>query len=122
MGEIPTLRPLCCMRDNQAAHNAHACRRCPMHGSLILFIGLAAACTLILVREIGELPVPRGNLVLPPALCVGLGTLFLSRHPATGSIAAVLVGASIGVSTGLFGAQVVRIWRDQAAGVVLQRG
>ena len=94
-----------------------------MPGSVIVTAMLAAVLVVfILTRQFMERPVTQRSLALPPALGVGLGAIFLAGHPAAASIAAVLVGAAIGVGTGLLGGQVVRVWRDQATGVVLQRG
>ena len=94
-----------------------------MPGSLIVTVTLAAVLVaFILTRQLVERTVTQRSLALPPLLGAGLGAIFLAGHPAAASIAAVLVGAAIGVGTGMLGGRAVRVWRDQATGVVLERG
>ncbi len=76
----------------------------------------------IFARQIVQLRVTQRSLLLPPILSVGLGGLFLVGHPATEGIAAMIVGAALGVGTGLVTGQVIRVWRDEATGIVFQRG
>src|ERR1700730_15113729 len=59
---------------------------------------------------------------MPLILSVVLGGVFLAGHPAPERIAAVFIGAALGVGTGLLSGQVVRIWRDETTGIVFQRG
>src|SRR5207237_8541982 len=66
--------------------------------------------------------VPRRNRLMPLILSVVLGGVFLISHPALGAVAAVIIGALLGVGTGLVSGQVVRVWRDEATGIVFQRG
>jgi membrane protein CcdC involved in cytochrome C biogenesis len=93
-----------------------------MPDSLIAIAVLAIVVVFIVVRQVMERPVTQRGLILPPALGIVLSVLFLAAHPAPASMAAVLLGAAIGAVTGLFGSQVVRVWRDPATGVVLQSG
>jgi len=59
---------------------------------------------------------------MPLVLSVVLGGMLLVGHPAPERIAAVFIGAALGVGTGLVSGQVVRVWRDEATGIVFQRG
>jgi len=76
----------------------------------------------IFVRQIIQRPVTQQSLLLPLIVSVALGGVFLVGHPAPEGIAAVVIGAVLGVGTGLVSGQVVRIWRDEATGIVFQRG
>ncbi|HJT55409.1 MAG TPA: hypothetical protein VJ761_02850 [Ktedonobacteraceae bacterium] len=76
----------------------------------------------IFVRQIIQRPVTQQTLLLPLMLSVALGGVFLVGHPAPEGIAAVIIGAVLGIGTGLLSGQVVRIWRDEATGIVFQRG
>ena len=76
----------------------------------------------IFARQIIQLPVTQRSLLMPLILSVALGSVFLVGHPAPEGIAAVVIGAVLGVGTGLVSGQVVRIWRDEATGIVFQRG
>ena len=76
----------------------------------------------IFVRQIIQRPVTQQSLLLPLILSVALGGVFLVSHPAPEGIAAVITGAVLGVGTGLVSGQVVRVWRDEATGIVFQRG
>ena len=59
---------------------------------------------------------------MPLVLSVILGGVFLVSHPAPERIAAMFIGAALGVGTGLVSGQVIRVWRDEATGIVFQRG
>jgi hypothetical protein len=76
----------------------------------------------IFVRQIIQRPVTQQSLLLPLILSVALGGVFLVSHPAPEGIAAVVTGAVLGVGTGLVSGQVVRVWRDEATGIVFQSG
>jgi Protein of unknown function (DUF1453) len=76
----------------------------------------------IFVRQIIQRPVTQRSLLMPLILSVALGGVFLVGHPAPEGTAAVITGAVLGVGTGLVSGQVVRVWRDEAAGIVFQRG
>jgi Protein of unknown function (DUF1453) len=76
----------------------------------------------IFARQIIQRPVTQRSLLLPLILSVALGGVFLISHPAPEGIAAVIIGAVLGVGTGLVSGQVVRIWRDEATGIVFQQG
>ena len=76
----------------------------------------------IFARQIIQRPVTQRSLLLPLILSVALGGVFLVSHPAPEGIAAVIIGAVLGVGTGLVSGQVVRVWRDEATGIVFQRG
>jgi hypothetical protein len=76
----------------------------------------------IFVRQIIQRPVTQRNLLMPLILSVALGGVFLVGHPVPEGIAAVIIGAALGVSTGLVSGQVVRVWRDEATGIVFQHG
>ena len=81
-----------------------------------------AIVVFIFTRQIIQRPVTQRNLLLPLLVTVLLVGLFLAGHPAPEGIVAVLIGALLGVGTGLLSGQVVRIWRDEATGIVFQRG
>ena len=76
----------------------------------------------IFVRQIIQRPVTQQSLLLPLIVSVALGGVFLVGHPAPEGIAAVVTGAVLGVGTGLVSGQVVRVWRDEATGIVFQSG
>ena len=76
----------------------------------------------IFTRQIIQRPVTQQSLLLPLILSVALAALFLAGHPAPEGIVAVIIGAVLGVGTGLLSGQVVRVWRDEATGLVFQRG
>ena len=92
----------------------------------ITVIGTALLALVIVVfifaRQIIQLPVTQRSLLMPLILSVALGGMFLVGHPAPEGIAAVIIGAVLGVGTGLLSGQVVRVWRDEATGIVFQRG
>ena len=76
----------------------------------------------IFVRQIIQRPVTQRNLLLPLILSVVLGSAFLVSHPSPEGIVAVVIGAVLGVGTGLVGGQLIRVWRDEATGIIFQRG
>jgi hypothetical protein len=76
----------------------------------------------IFARQIFQLPVTQRSLLMPLILSVALGGVFLVGHPAPERIAAVIIGAALGVGTGLVSGQMIRVWRDEATGTVFQRG
>ncbi len=76
----------------------------------------------IFARQIIQRPVTQMSLLLPLILSVALGGVFLVGHPAPEGIAAVAIGAALGVGTGLVSGQVVRVWRDEATGIIFQYG
>jgi len=76
----------------------------------------------IFVRQMIQRPVTQRNLLMPLILSVALGGVFLVGHPAPEGIAAVIIGVVLGVGTGLVSGQVIRVWRDEATGIVFQRG
>ena len=76
----------------------------------------------IIVRQIIQLPITQRSLLMPLVLSVVLGGVFFVGHPAPERIAAVFIGAVLGVGTGLVSGQVVHVWRDEATGIVFQRG
>src|ERR1700680_650236 len=94
-----------------------------MNTNLILTALLALVIVVfIFAREIIQLPVTQRSLLMPLLLSVVLGGVFLVGHPAPEGIAAVFIGAALGVGTGLLSGQVIRVWRDEATGIVFQRG
>ena len=94
-----------------------------MNTNLILTVLLALVIVVfIFARQIMQLPVTQRSLLMPPILSVAVGGLFLVGHPAPEGIAAVIIGVALGVGTGLVSGQVIRVWRDEATGIVFQRG
>src|SRR5947209_10752934 len=94
-----------------------------MNSSVIITALLALVIVVfIFVRQIIQRPVTQRNLLLPLIVSVALGGVFLVGHPAPEGIVAVIIGAVLGVGTGLLSGQVIRVWRDEATGIVFQRG
>jgi hypothetical protein len=94
-----------------------------MNTNLILTALLALVIVVfIFARQIIQLPVTQRSLLMPLILSVVLGGVFLVGHPAPEGIAAVFIGAALGVGTGLLSGQVIRVWRDEATGIIFQRG
>jgi hypothetical protein len=94
-----------------------------MNTNLIVTAGLSLVIVVfIFARQIIQLPVTQRSLLMPLILSVVLGGVFLVSHPAPEGIAAVFTGAVLGVGTGLLSGQVIRVWRDEATGIVFQRG
>lgn len=73
-------------------------------------------------RQMMQRPVTQRGLLMPLILGVALGGVFLVNSPALGAVAAVGVGALLGVGSGLISGQFMRVWRDEATGIVYQRG
>jgi hypothetical protein len=92
--------------------------------SNVIITGLVtlAIVVFIFVRQIIQLPVTQRSLLIPPIVSVVLGGVFLVGHPVPEGIAAVIIGAVIGVGTGLLSGQVIRVWRDETTGIVFQCG
>jgi hypothetical membrane protein len=94
-----------------------------MNTSVIITVVLALAIVVfIFVRQIIQRPVTQLSLLLPLILSAALGGVFLVSHPTPEGIIAVVIGAVLGIGTGLVSAQVIRVWRDAASGVVFQCG
>lgn len=94
-----------------------------MNTNVIITALLALAIVVfIFTRQIIQRPVTQLNLLLPLILSVALGAVFLGGHPAPEGITAVVIGAVLGVGTGLLSGQLIRVWRDEATGVIFQRG
>lgn len=89
---------------------------------LITVVLALALIVFILARQLMERPVTQRGLVLPLAVCVLLGILFLAGHPAGAAVLLGGLGWVLGVGTGLVSGQFMRVWRDGATGTVLQRG
>jgi hypothetical protein len=94
-----------------------------MNSNMIITALLALAIIVfIFARQIIQRSVTQLNLLLPLILSMALGGVFLAGHPAAEGIAAVVIGAVLGIGTGLVSGQVVRVWRDEATGIIFQRG
>lgn len=94
-----------------------------MNSNVIITVLLVLAIIVfIFARQIIQRPVTQQSLLLPLILSVALGGVFLVGHPAPEGIAAVVISALLGIGTGLVSGQVVRVWRDEATGIVFQRG
>ena len=94
-----------------------------MNTNVIVTAALALVIVVfIFARQIIQLPVTQRSLLLPLLLSLVLGGVFLVSHPAPEGIVAVLIGVVLGVGTGLVSGQVIRVWRDEATGIVFQRG
>ena len=94
-----------------------------MNSNVIVTVLLALVIVVfIFARQIIQLPVTQRSLLMPLILSVALGGVFVVSHPAPAGIAAVIIGTVLGVGTGLVSGQVIRVWRDEATGIVFQRG
>ena len=94
-----------------------------MNSNVIVTVVVALVIVVfIFARQIIQRPVTQLSLLLPLILSVALGGVFLVSHPAPEGIAAVIIGAVLGVGTGLVSGLVVRVWRDEATGIVFQHG
>jgi len=94
-----------------------------MNSNVIVTVLLALVIVVfIFARQIIQRPVTQLSLLLPLILSAALGGVFLLSHPAPGGVVAVIIGAVLGIGTGLVSGQVIRVWRDEATGIVFQRG
>ena len=94
-----------------------------MTTSVIPTVLLALAIVVfIFARQMIQRPITQRGLLMPLVLGVVLGVVFLMGKPAVGAVTAVVIGAVLGVGTGLVSGQWMRVWRDEATGIVLQRG
>jgi hypothetical protein len=89
---------------------------------IITVVVALALISFLLARQLLERPVTQRSLLLPVVVCVLLGAWFLSTQPAFMAVAEVGIGLVFGVGTGLVSGQLMRVWRDEATGMVLQRG
>jgi hypothetical protein len=94
-----------------------------MNSNVIVTALLALVIVVFIVaRQIIQRPVTQRSLLMALILSVALGGVFLVGHPAPEGITAVIIGAVLGVGTGLVSGQVIRVWRDEATGIIFQRG
>jgi hypothetical protein len=94
-----------------------------MNSNVIVTALLALVIVVFIVaRQIIQRPVTQRSLLMALILSVALGGVFLVGHPAPEGIAAVIIGAVLGVGTGLVSGQVIRVWRDEATGIIFQHG
>lgn len=89
---------------------------------MITVVVALALISFIFARQLMQRPVTQRGLLLPLVVCVLLGVWFLLTQPAFVTVAAVGIGVMLGVGTGLVSGQLMRVWREEATGVVLQRG
>jgi uncharacterized membrane protein (DUF441 family) len=81
-----------------------------MNSTIIVTILLALVIAVfIFARQVIQLPDTQRRLLMPLILGVVLAGVFLAGHPATQGIAAVLIGAVLGVCTALVGGPVIRV-------------
>ena len=94
-----------------------------MNSNVIITVVIVLAIVVfIFARQIIQRPVTQVSLLLPLLLSVAFAGLFLTGHPTSEGIVAVVIGAALGVGTGLASGQVVRVWRDEATGTIFQYG
>ena len=89
---------------------------------IITVVVVLAIVVFIFARQIIQRSVTQISLLLPLILSVAFAGLFLTGHPTSAGIVAVIIGAVLGVGTGLVSGQVVRVWRDEATGIIFQYG
>src|SRR5690242_12309117 len=89
---------------------------------IITVLVVLAIVVFVFARQIIQRPVTQVSLLLPLILSVAFAGLFLAGHPTSEGIVAVIAGTVLGVGTGLASGQVVRVWRDEATGVIFQHG
>jgi hypothetical protein len=93
-----------------------------MNGLQTALLGAALFCY-ILYRQCARRPVTRSDFLIP-----GIGALYLGSRYLGGATlpvqdaVTVLAATLIGVGTGLLCGQVIRVWRDEASGIVYQFG
>lgn len=76
----------------------------------------------MLYRQLVTRPVTRRDLLLPLIAGIYLAAVYFG-HPSSPADVTVVVGASLfGIATGVPSAAVVRVWRDGASKLVMQRG
>ncbi|MHB8646471.1 MAG: hypothetical protein ACYDAR_11855 [Thermomicrobiales bacterium] len=93
-----------------------------MNGLQVAILGVALFCSM-LYRQCVRRPVTRGDLLLPGIGALYLGTRYLGGSNLQMHDAVILLsGALIGIGTGLLCGQMIRVWRDQASGIVYQFG
>lgn len=98
-------------------------RRIRMNSNVIITAVLTLGIVVfIFVRQIIQRPVTQVSLLLPLILSMAPGGVFLLSHPESERISAVIIGAVLGVGTGLASGQVIHVWRDEATDIVFQRG
>jgi hypothetical protein len=76
----------------------------------------------IFYRQMMQRVVSQRNLLLPALLAVLLGGIFLTNNPSIEAEMAVVIGALVGVLSGLASGQFMRVWRDDKTGVIYQQG
>lgn len=91
-------------------------------GTIAIGALVAGLILFLFARQLAQRPVTQRGLLAPLALGVALAILFLTNHPQSKTVAAVIIGAAFGVGTGLLSGQLIHVWRDEAAGIVFQRG
>lgn len=94
-----------------------------MNINLIITVLLALGIVVfIFARQIVQRPVTQRNLLLPVIVSIALGGFFLLSHPTVEGIVAVVIGAALGIGTGLLSGQLIQVWRDERSGTIFQRG
>ena len=94
-----------------------------MNSNVIVTVLLALVIVVfIFARQIIQLPVTQRSLLMPLILSVALGGVFLVSRPAPAGIVAVIIGTVLGVGIGLVSGQLIRVWHDEATGIIFQRG
>lgn len=76
----------------------------------------------MLYRQLVTRPVTRRDLLFPLIAGIYLAAVYFG-HPSSSADVAVVAGAALfGIVTGAVSATVVRVWRDGATNLVMQRG
>jgi membrane protein CcdC involved in cytochrome C biogenesis len=87
--------------------------------TVVIYLAVAVAVLALLMQR---RPVNQRTLLLPVILSVVLGFMYLRGNPDAAGLVAILIGGVLGIGTGLFSAQFMRVSRDAATGVVVQQG
>lgn len=83
----------------------------------------AGVFAIVLVRQCITRPFTRRDLILPALGALYLGIRYMYVQDSAQPAAAIIqISATLGMASGLVAGQVVRVWREQASGLVYQYG
>lgn len=92
-----------------------------MYNNLLLLLLIVAGLAYMFYKQCAQQIVAGRDFLLPLAGAVYFGiTLYKGTNPTI--VDPVIIGAVIGLITGVPGGQIVRVWRDTKTGLIYQRG